>query len=148
MVVERKTAMASPIRAFTPEQIRDALIKAKGYQYRAANLLQCHHKTVERYVTRYPELKEIADQFKGERTDAVEGVLVAKALAGEPWAVIFYLKTQGRARGYTEKFEFSHEFKNMSNEELLSFIQGTIGAYGPGAEGSATPGTPADETIH
>ena len=141
--------MAKPTPAFTTEQIKAALIKAKGYYYLAANHLKCHAKTIERYVEKYPALKEIVTQFRGKRIDQVEEVLSKKALAGEPWAVIFFLKTQGRSRGYTERYDFSHEYKNMSDADLAKFIQERTGAdiFIPGG-GSAPRAEDSTETVH
>ena len=37
--------------------------------------------------------------------DLTEGVLFTKIMAGEPWAVCFFLKTQAKDRGYVERVE-------------------------------------------
>jgi hypothetical protein len=40
--------------------------------------------------------------------DNVESVLYSKALAGEAWAVCFFLKTQAKHRGYVERQELAN----------------------------------------
>jgi hypothetical protein len=46
--------------------------------------------------------------------DNVESALYTAALAGEAWAVCFFLKTQGKARGYVER---------SRDEELLDMLR-------------------------
>lgn len=142
--------MPKPTPAYTVEQMREALEKSEGLYYLAARYLKCHAKTVEKYVKRHAALKELVHQKKGERIDTVEDVLWDKAKRGEPWAVIFFLKTQGRSRGYTERYEFSHEFKGMSDADLLKFIAERTGAHLGSGDGSAAPGLhdPAASTVH
>ena len=75
----------------------------------AGRILKCHAKTVQKYAAKYPALREYVEQRRGERVDMIEGVLYQKAAAGEIAAVIFFLKTQGKDRGYTERQEVTGE---------------------------------------
>lgn len=93
---------------FTNEQIANAIIKANGQIYVAARYLKCQHSTIYARFKDHPELRELAQSYKDLITDQVEQVLIKKALeAQEPWAVTFWLKTQAKHRGYTERQEFS-----------------------------------------
>jgi hypothetical protein len=94
---------------YTETEVAAALEQAGGFYYLAARILKCHAKTIEVYARRYPKLKEMVMQRRGERHDSIEGVLYTKAAAGEPWAVCFYLKTQCKDRGYTERQELTGE---------------------------------------
>ena len=64
------------------------------------------------------EMLELAEAI----TDAVEDELMKRIAAGDTYAIIFYLKTMGRKRGYTEKIEIDgvkDEYDKMSDDELL-----------------------------
>jgi hypothetical protein len=146
----RRLKMPKNSPAFTVEQMRDALEAADGRYYLAARALGCHSSTVQRYASQHAILREIVLQKRGERVDSAEGILWQKVQEGAPWAVIFFLKTQGRDRGYTERYDFSHEFKELNDEELASWIKARTGADGSSTKGSGTPGDedPDEPTVH
>jgi hypothetical protein len=88
---------------FTAQQVADALHAVRGMTTLAARHLGCDPKTIQRYVRTYTS---VADALRDEReavTDIAELALYKAIQEGEPWAVQFYLKTQGRARGYVER---------------------------------------------
>ena len=88
---------------YTVGQVAEALDACKGLIYLAARRLGCTSATVINYTNRYPSLRAIVAEFRGRRVDAAEAALDKAVLAGEPWAVLFLLRTQGKDRGYTEK---------------------------------------------
>lgn len=94
---------------FTQDRIFTALKNNNGRRYLAARELGCHTKTIERAAKKYAEIQELLKQYRGERVDTIEDVLWKKAAAGEPWAVCFFLKTQAKDRGYTERYEHTGE---------------------------------------
>lgn len=85
---------------FTPEQVADALRQARGVQAVAARLLGCHRNTVRRYMQEHPQVQEAVGEMRNENLDMAESQLLTAVSRGEPWAVKFYLATQGRDRGY------------------------------------------------
>ena len=96
--------MARPMK-YTKEQIGAALRDAQGFVTTAARLLKCDPATVHRYIKRYPALAQVcADQREG-MLDRAELELYKKITSGDLTALIFYLKTQGKGRGYTERIE-------------------------------------------
>lgn len=99
--------MARTKPTFTQEMILEALRTTKGRRYRAAQQLGCDVRTIYRAAEKYPAVAELLTGYRGHDTDRVEDVLVERALAGDPWAVCFYLKTQAKDRGYTERQELS-----------------------------------------
>ena len=101
--------MASPKPAFTQVQVIDALKQTNGLQYLAARMLGCHEKTIERMAKRHPAIAEIIKQRRGERVDIAEGMLWKAVEKGEPWAIVFFLKTQAKGRGYSERVEHTGE---------------------------------------
>lgn len=63
-------------------------------------------QAVWEYVQRHPSCKTAYEEQRQTMVDSAESVLYRKVLAGEDTtALIFFLKTQGKARGYTEKTE-------------------------------------------
>jgi hypothetical protein len=92
-------------KEFTEAQVKDALTKTHGTIHVAAQVLGCSHRTVQRYLARFPNLAELADDFREMRVDRAELKLEDAVERGEPWAIVLTLKTLGRSRGYTERIE-------------------------------------------
>ena len=98
--------MAAP-RKYTQAQMLTALEQAKGMTTVAARLLGCAVDTVYAYLERYPALEAAKRQQREGMTDVAELALYKAIQSGEAWAVCFYLKTQGKGRGYVERQEIT-----------------------------------------
>lgn len=116
---------------FSVEQVEKALRAAAGNQSKAAEMLKTNRSTVHGYVARYPNLRDAIAEAREETLDLAEDRLIVKIRDGNMAAIIFFLKTQGKSRGYIEKGEVRVEtnrpdFSNMSTEQLeqLSTILG------------------------
>ena len=94
-----------PPEKFTVEQIADALKEAQGFQCTAAEKLGCCEETISAYKKRYPELEKLVKHLKNKHKDFAEGCLLRNIKEGKETSLIFYLKTQCKDRGYTEKSE-------------------------------------------
>lgn len=92
---------------YTPKQVIEALQSADGYVSRAAYELKCTPKTVYEYKKRYPEIAEEWDAIREKRHDYVENALHKQIKSGNIAAIIFYLKTQAKPRGYVERQEWT-----------------------------------------
>lgn len=93
---------------YTAAQMIDVIRHAKGMVTVAARRLGCDPDTVRNYAKRYPT---VAQAMKDERegvTDVAELSLYRAVQNGEAWAVCFYLKTQGKGRGYVERAQVEH----------------------------------------
>jgi hypothetical protein len=90
---------------FRPQQVIDAIRRHHGMLTFAATALRCNRETIRNYAKRYPEIAEALREEREKTLDLAELALYNAILAGEPWAICFYLKTQGRSRGYTERRE-------------------------------------------
>ena len=57
------------------------------------------------YIKRHPRLAEVIEETVELNLDTAESQLMSLIANGNLGAVIFYLKTKGKARGYIERFE-------------------------------------------
>lgn len=99
----------------TKEAVKAALEKANGRIFLAAKSLEVSGETVRKYLQRWPDLQTIIEDIRGRALDVAETALDRAVLAGEAWAVCFFLKTQGKARGYIEKVETEGTFKTENS---------------------------------
>jgi hypothetical protein len=132
-----------------PEQVVAALKETGGLVYLAAERLDCVAQTVYNYANRYPAVKEAMKHQKGRRLDTAEASLWKAILAGEAWAVCFYLKTQGKERGYVERTELvggGGDTAPIRIEQRLAIFRERYAADAPadaGADAGAEPVHPA-----
>lgn len=73
-----------------------------------ARALRISRQAVYRIIDKSEPLKDALSSARETMLDNVESKLYAEALAGNTTAMIFFLKTQGRSRGYQEKVELDH----------------------------------------
>ena len=93
---------------YTQAEVTNALNQSKGMVTIAARILGCVPNTVQAYIDRYPDVREARQQEREAMTDVAELALYKAIQSGEAWAVCFYLKTQGKQRGYVERSEVDH----------------------------------------
>lgn len=89
----------------TAQQVSDALTKSHGLVSVAARSLGVSRATIYKYIKKYPTIKQAHDDAADAMTDTAESALFEKILAGDLQAIIFYLRTMGKGRGYTERQE-------------------------------------------
>ena len=66
-----------------------------------------------------PEYKKAVDDISNVALDYAESKLHSQIKKENPTAIIFYLKTKGKKRGYVERQEISHEgMKTFQIEEV------------------------------
>lgn len=103
----------------TQAQVIDAIQRADGYVSTAAANLGVARATVYRFIEKYPKVREALADAREAQVDFAEGVLQGLIAEGNVAAVIFYLKTQGKQRGYVERTEVdgAHEIKVIVRDE-------------------------------
>lgn len=101
------TNCPSEKREETKERIIAAIRKANGLLTLVAKTTGLHYTTVKNYVHDYAEVKQAVIESKEKMLDFAESKLWEKIEAGDNTMIIFYLKTQGKARGYIERSEFT-----------------------------------------
>ncbi len=74
-----------------------------GIKTAAAELLGCDRSTITRYINRHPKLQAIDAEIADSTVDLTEDKLLQAIEQGNLTAIIFYLKTKGKHRGYVQK---------------------------------------------
>lgn len=92
---------------FTAGEIIEALKKHQGLAALAAESLGVNVQTIYNYRDRYPTVAEAIVHLKEKRIDVVEGKLWSRINSDDTTAIIFFLKTQAKARGYVERQEIT-----------------------------------------
>ncbi len=90
---------------YTADEVAAALKDARGFVSVAARRLGCSDSTVRSYVERYATCKQAVTDAREAMIDLAEGKLYANINDGDNTAIIFFLKTQAKDRGYVERVE-------------------------------------------
>jgi hypothetical protein len=85
------------------KEVEGKLIELSGNMAAVARHFGVTRQAVWDFVHRRAELQQVAMDIREGMKDHAESALYNAALAGEAWAVCFFLKTQARDRGYTER---------------------------------------------
>lgn len=94
-------------KGITPEAFEKALRKAGGLYADTARLLGITRHAVRARIVRSKKLQALVAEIKEGMLDLAESKLVAAIKKGNLGAICFYLKTQGRSRGYGELVELT-----------------------------------------
>ena len=87
------------------EQYIAAIHKSRGLLTAAADSLGVSRSALYDAAKRHPEIQQAIEDARDRTTDLAEGKLFQKINEGDNTAIIFYLKTQGKKRGYVERQE-------------------------------------------
>lgn len=106
---------ASKKRQQTAQRIIKAIEETNGFITAAAKRAGVSYVTIERYVRDFPTVQRAVYEAKEGMKDYAESKLFAAIKENNMTAIIFYLKTQAKDRGYTEKAltEHSGELKTI-----------------------------------
>lgn len=83
----------------------DALVQADGNMAAVARTFNCSRALVWLYVDKDPKLRELTDELTETFIDEAESQLFKQIREGNTAAIIFFLKTKARHRGYSERLE-------------------------------------------
>jgi hypothetical protein len=115
---------------FTQKQVETALEQCAGVLSAAAAKLHCAPTTVTNYVNRSKRLQKRLKEIIEENLDLAESKLLLAIRDGNMTAVIFYLKTKGKHRGYTERSDAGPaaaqpvDVSKLSDAQLQDILQG------------------------
>ena len=140
---------------FTDDEVAKALRSTGGIRTNAALLLKCSPSTIKRYIDRSEALARIESEVVEHILDLAESKLVDVINDGNLTAIMFYLKTKGKHRGYTERHQVEGkdggpveikarlDFSGLSPAGIR-FLQDVVqGLHRPdGGGGAKAPGEP------
>ena len=87
----------------TAEQVVAAIHGSKGFVTVVGKRLGCSARHVYNLLDKYATARDaLADERESMR-DFAEGMLYKRIEGGDTTAIIFYLKTQAKERGYVER---------------------------------------------
>lgn len=84
-------------------QIEKALRATGGFVTYAAKQLGVSHQAITLRIKNSPQLQKVQDEVRESYLDMTEHSLMKKIKDEDLGAIIFYLKCQGKNRGYIER---------------------------------------------
>ena len=86
--------------------VEEAIFASSGMISKVADALKIPVFSVKSIFKRYKLLEAEFVEHRERMLDLAEGILFQKVLEGQRDALLFYLKTQGKERGYIERNDF------------------------------------------
>jgi len=109
--------------AKTIEEIEEALEKTGGWQTQAAKQLGITVQAVSKRIKGSERLQKKLAEIKGHYLDLAEFKLIEKIKTGDLGAICFYLKCQGKERGYIEKQQIDANMThNNAQKVTVEFV--------------------------
>ena len=102
------------------ERLLKALEKSLGIVSTACESLGISRTTYYKYYNEDKDFKRSVDSIGDIALDYAESQLFELIKEKNVTAIIFYLKTKGKKRGYIEKQEVSHNSNNITGIRLIS----------------------------
>ena len=93
------------MRRITNADVEQHIEPTKGNVAAIARALGTSRGTVWNRIQASPALQTLLSDARETMLDNAESALYRAVLGGEAWAVCFFLKTQGKRRGYVERQE-------------------------------------------
>lgn len=105
----------------------EALEASLGVVSTAVKMVGLHRATFYEWVKNDPEFKQAVDDITENALDFAETALHSKIRGGDTTAIIFYLKTKGKKRGYVEKSEVEFtqpgpDFSGLSTDQIIELL--------------------------
>jgi hypothetical protein len=95
------------MKAVTIADIEPLVEKYNGNVAAIARALGKSRGLIYKHIAKSPTLKAAIDDARETMLDNVESALYKQVLEGNVTAMIFWLKTQGKARGWVERQELT-----------------------------------------
>jgi hypothetical protein len=102
------------------ERLLEALEKSLGIVSTACQSIGISRTTYYKYYNDDEDFKRSVDSISNIALDCAESQLFELIKEKNVTAIIFYLKTKGKKRGYIEKQEVSHNSNNITGIRLIS----------------------------
>lgn len=116
----------------TIQQIEEQLIALDGNTAAVGRSLKISRQAVNQRIQKSPRLLKLIDELRETNLDEAENQLMNAIRRGEGWAVCFYLKTQGKKRGYVERSELTGA--DGGAIQVSTFEKAVLKSYGDSDE--------------
>lgn len=121
---DRKKKVSSEDR-WSKDSVKKAIVGSHGFISTISKKLGCSHNEAKNQILKF-ELEDLLVEEKDNLLDFTEGKLVANINDGLESSIFFYLKTQGKGRGYdqtqqpvkTQESEIKLEIHNHSDSTI------------------------------
>jgi len=100
--------------AYNKNQLIEAMKKSLGIVTNACQMCKISRETFYTYMEKDVEFKKQIEDIENTQADFVESQFMKNIKNGDTSCIIFYLKTKGRNRGYTERQELDLTSKGES----------------------------------
>lgn len=110
------------------ELVAAALADMQGNVAAVAKRFGVHRSSVQELIDKRPALQRVLSDARDGMLDHAESSLYRAVIAGEAWAVCFFLKTQGKKRGYIERNEVAMLMEKLDAIEKATNERAAIGA--------------------
>lgn len=89
------------------DQVIKKITALNGNITSVATTLGVSRTTIYKMVEDYPTVRAALEEARETMLDNAESALYRNVIAGDNTAIIFFLKTQGKSRGYVERSELT-----------------------------------------
>ena len=111
-------------------QYVEAIQRANGLISVAARSLGVTRRAVYKARDRHEKIRQAIEDARETTLDFAEGKLIEQIKSGNTTALIFFLKTQGKQRGYIERAQYQRvpdlDLDSMTDEELEAVARGEL----------------------
>ncbi len=121
----------------TIQQIEEQLIALEGNTAAVGRSLRISRQAINQRIQKSPRLLKLIDELRETNLDEAENQLMNAIKRGEGWAVCFYLKTQGKKRGYVERAELTGA--DGGAIQVSTFEKAVLKSYGDSDEQAVDP---------
>jgi secreted trypsin-like serine protease len=115
--------------AYDKEQFIKAIENSGGYISLISERVGCHISTVYDWIEKDEDVAAAIKREKVRQVDHAEGKLQSLIKKENPTAIIFYLKTQGKDRGYYE--HRTQDITSSGQPLTINFVPADHDADGP-----------------
>ncbi|OGW36957.1 MAG: hypothetical protein A2Y97_10150 [Nitrospirae bacterium RBG_13_39_12] len=138
LLISSKVGKVVNKKGLTEEQIIQALEAKAGFISEAAKALNVTYEAIRKRVAKNKRLQQAFDQIKERKLDFAESKLMKQIEEGNLGAICFFLKCQGKRRGWVERQEmsgpegrpidlrFKKSPKDMTDDELESVVRSIL----------------------
>lgn len=108
-------------RRLSTDEVRDAIHKNRGLLTYVAQDLGVRKSHVRAFINRKTSLMTELNEARESFLDVAEKKLFEKIEAGEHWAIVYYLSTQGKSRGYISPNSKTGNIGDTNNITVTTF---------------------------